>query len=219
MTGELLVGRDPELATLTTLLDDALSGRGRSALLLGDAGIGKTRLAEAIADRASARGCAVAWGRCPDGEAPAYWAWRQAFRALASSADRLLVTAETAARAELFASVADALEAATVDRPAVILLEDVHWADASSLALARFIVGTVPGLRVLLVLTARDDPAEFSDESAAALAALPPSVLRLPVTGLDVDATAAVVKAIVGGDARRTCSPPSKLAPVAIPSS
>jgi tetratricopeptide (TPR) repeat protein len=208
MTGELLVGRDPELATLSALLDDALSGRGRSVVLLGDAGIGKTRLAEAVADLAAARGCAVAWGRCPDGEAPPYWSWRQAFRALGGGADRLFVTTEGAARAELFASVADALEAATVDRPAVILLEDVHWADASSLALARFIVGTLPGLRALLVMTARDDPIEVSDESAAALAALPPAVLRLPLSGLDVDATAAVVNAIVGD------APPDLLAAV-----
>jgi tetratricopeptide (TPR) repeat protein len=197
-----LLGRDRELATLTTLLDDARSGRGRSALLLGEAGIGKTRLAEAVADLAVARECPVAWGRCPDGEAPAYWAWRQALRALVGGGtDDLFVAGDSAGRAELFASVADAVEAGTAGRPAVVLLEDLHWADAGSLALIRFVMGVLPGLHLLLVLTARDDPAEISEESATALAGLPPSVLRLPLGGLNRQATAAVVKSVVGPDA------------------
>src|SRR6266480_2171749 len=81
-TGAFLVGRDAEVATLATLLDEARAGRGRAALLLGEAGIGKTRVAEAASALAAAEGCAVAWGRCPDSEAPPYWPWSQALRAL-----------------------------------------------------------------------------------------------------------------------------------------
>src|SRR5205814_2158631 len=150
-----------------------------------------------------------AWGRCPDGEAPAYWAWRQALRGLLGSGTDELFTSESGGRAELFASAADALEAGTRERPAVMLLEDLHWADAASLALIRFVVGLLPGLRLLLVLTARDDPTEISDESATALAGLPPSVIRLPLPGLDNEATAAVVKSVVGPDA--PTEPPSEV--------
>jgi hypothetical protein len=179
-------------------------------MLLGDAGIGKTRLAEAFADLATDQGCAIAWGRCPDGEAPSYWAWRQALRGiLGLGAEDLFVTAEAAGRPEFFASVATALEDVTSERPATIVLEDVHWADASTLALAQFLVGTLPGLHLLLVLTARDDPTEMSVESATAVGNLPPAVLRLELSGLDEAATAMVVKGVVGADA-----PPSLLSAV-----
>jgi predicted ATPase len=51
-----LVGRDRELARVTGLLDDALAGRGQLVLCTGEAGIGKTRLAEELAAAAAARG-------------------------------------------------------------------------------------------------------------------------------------------------------------------
>jgi AAA ATPase domain len=63
------VGREAELAALTADLDAALAGRGGVVLLAGEAGIGKTRLAEELAAQASARGALVLWGRCWEGEA------------------------------------------------------------------------------------------------------------------------------------------------------
>jgi hypothetical protein len=62
----LMVGRDRELARVTRLLDDALEGRGRLVLCTGEAGIGKTRLAEEIAASAAARDVPVAWARAAD---------------------------------------------------------------------------------------------------------------------------------------------------------
>ena len=61
-----LVGRDGELARVTGLLDDALAGRGRLVLCTGEAGIGKTRLAEELAAAATARDVPVAWARAAD---------------------------------------------------------------------------------------------------------------------------------------------------------
>src|SRR5581483_6223585 len=97
----------------------------------------------------------VAWGRCPDSEAPPYWPWSGTLGGLLGPAGRALLAADHATRAGLFAAVAEALETATAVRPAVIVLEDVHWADPSSLALLRFVAGVVPGLAAVLVLTAR----------------------------------------------------------------
>ena len=54
---QVMVGRDRELARVTGLLDDALAGRGRLVLCTGEAGIGKTRLAEELAAAAAASGC------------------------------------------------------------------------------------------------------------------------------------------------------------------
>ena len=63
-------------------LDDALAGAGRLVLVGGEPGIGKSRLAEALAAQARARGARVLVGRCWEaGGAPAYWPWVQALRA------------------------------------------------------------------------------------------------------------------------------------------
>ena len=67
------VGREGELAALTADLD-AAAGRGGVVLVGGEAGIGKTRLAEELAVQATARGALVLWGRCWEGEgAPVFW--------------------------------------------------------------------------------------------------------------------------------------------------
>ena len=75
------VGRESELAELTAALDDAQSGRGRIAMLVGEPGIGKTRTAEALAQIAAKRGFTTLWGRCPEQRgAPPYWPWIQIVR-------------------------------------------------------------------------------------------------------------------------------------------
>jgi DNA-binding SARP family transcriptional activator len=77
----VFVGRDRELEELAAGLDDALGGRGRLFLLIGEPGIGKSRLAEEVCDRARARGALVLVGRCWEASgAPAYWPWLQALR-------------------------------------------------------------------------------------------------------------------------------------------
>jgi DNA-binding SARP family transcriptional activator len=79
--GAFFVGRERELGTLLGALEDALSGRGRLVLVGGEPGIGKSRLAEELADRAAGTGAVVLWGRCVEaGGAPPYWPWVQALR-------------------------------------------------------------------------------------------------------------------------------------------
>ena len=74
-----MVGRDRELARVTRLLDDALAGRGCLVLCTGEAGIGKTRLAEELAASAVARSVPVAWARATDRDSsPPYDLWRLA---------------------------------------------------------------------------------------------------------------------------------------------
>ena len=75
------VGRERERAEVRSGLEDLISGRGRLFLFAGEAGIGKTRLADELAVEATSLGVQVAWGRCWDSEeAPAYWPWIQVLR-------------------------------------------------------------------------------------------------------------------------------------------
>jgi DNA-binding SARP family transcriptional activator len=77
----VFVGRSRELAALDDALDDALDGRGRTLLIAGEPGIGKSRLVDELAARARARNADVLVGRCWEaGGAPAYWPWVQVLR-------------------------------------------------------------------------------------------------------------------------------------------
>jgi class 3 adenylate cyclase len=81
LAGGIFVGRDKEMDELRAGLEDALSGRGRLMMLVGEPGIGKTRTSEEFATYARLRNAQVVWGRCYEGEgAPAYWPWVQAIR-------------------------------------------------------------------------------------------------------------------------------------------
>jgi DNA-binding SARP family transcriptional activator len=82
------VGREPELAELSSGLDDAFAGRGHLFLLHGEPGIGKSRLADEVVNRATSRGAQVLIGRCWEaGGAPPYWPWTQSLRAYVRAAD------------------------------------------------------------------------------------------------------------------------------------
>src|SRR5262245_43268339 len=94
-----LFGRDRELAELHGALHSAESGKGALVLLVGEPGIGKTRLAHDFASEAGERGAQVTWGRAWEaGGAPAYWPWIEAMRpfaavtARASAAERARIS-------------------------------------------------------------------------------------------------------------------------------
>src|SRR5262249_47256489 len=94
------VGRAREIAELRAALADAVAGHGGGGLLVGEPGIGKTRLAPERGGRAAARGALVAWGRCGDGGgAPAFWPWAQVLRSCVEQA--VLLRLEPAAASVL----------------------------------------------------------------------------------------------------------------------
>ena len=83
-----LVGREREMDELLSLLDRTRSGHGALALIGGEPGVGKTRLAEAFTEKARERGSLVLVGRCWEaGGAPPYWPWVQALRTYVREAD------------------------------------------------------------------------------------------------------------------------------------
>jgi DNA-binding SARP family transcriptional activator len=119
---EVLLGRDRDLAELLPVVDAALAGSGGLILVGGEPGIGKSRLAEALAARARARGAQVLIGRCWEaGGAPAYWPWVQALRAylrgLPHEQVRARIGAGGAELTALFPELADALPAGSTPVP------------------------------------------------------------------------------------------------------
>ncbi len=104
--GGAFVGREAELAELIAGLDDAFAGRGSLFLIVGEPGIGKSRLADELIVRARARGARELVGRCWEaGGAPAYWPWVQSMRAYVRETEvgtlRAQLGAGTAALAQL----------------------------------------------------------------------------------------------------------------------
>ena len=88
-----LVGRAGDVTALRADLASMRSGRGRLALVGGEPGVGKTRLAEEIATEAAELGATVVWGRCYEGRgAPAFWPWVQIISDLLDRFDHAAVT-------------------------------------------------------------------------------------------------------------------------------
>jgi len=80
------------MAELGLALEDAISGRGRLVMLVGEPGIGKTRAAQEVSDQAEARGTQVLWGRCLEEEgAPPYWPWIQIIRSYIQQSEPILL--------------------------------------------------------------------------------------------------------------------------------
>jgi DNA-binding SARP family transcriptional activator len=224
-----LVGRDDQLAALDGVLAAARGGRGRVVLVAGEPGIGKTRLAEEAARRAAAAGMQVAWGRCHEGDgAPALWPWAQVVRQLAAelapgqlaamlgpSAARLgqllpelagpdgpaPVADLGAARFQLNQAVAGLLRRLAGDRPLLVVVDDLHWADVPSLSLLAFLAAELKDARLVVVGTYRDVEVVAGRPLAETLGALArePVVERILLGGLDRAGVARLVGRTIGG--------------------
>jgi class 3 adenylate cyclase/DNA-binding CsgD family transcriptional regulator len=117
------VGREREVALLAERLEAAAAGQGSVVLLQGDAGIGKTRLLEAVATLAQAQGALVLWGRCYEGEgAPAYWPWVQVIRAYVRAHDPPILRRQMGPGAADIAQVVPEVQHALPDLPAPLPL-------------------------------------------------------------------------------------------------
>ena len=106
LAGGVFVGRQREMADLKASLEDALSGKGRMLTLVGEPGIGKTRIAQELATYAGLRGAQVLWGRCYEEQGvPPYWPWVQAIRSYVRDVDPEQLGSEMGAGAADIAEV------------------------------------------------------------------------------------------------------------------
>jgi DNA-binding SARP family transcriptional activator len=213
-----LFGRDNELAHLVAALDEAATAT-RVVLVEGEPGIGKTRLMEALGAVATDRGTRLLWGRSFDGGgAPAFWPWLEPLRRLVADLPEAavppavadLVATSSGAdvdafpagadRFPLFEAVADVLVTAAGDRPLVMVLDDLQWADPASLELVAFLAGRLIDVPLLLACTVRELVLGRNDAVVTALAALarPHGARRIRLRGLSHAATSALVEHVTG---------------------
>lgn len=146
-----LLERDELLAALDKYQRCATAGAGRVVFVEGEAGIGKTTLLRAFAARLDGR-VAVHWGACdalqtPRPLAPLHDIAAQSPGELSSLLD------DTAPRQRVFASFLQLLSR----QPALVLLEDLHWADGATLDLLRYVGRRVAATRALILATYRSD--------------------------------------------------------------
>jgi DNA-binding SARP family transcriptional activator/pimeloyl-ACP methyl ester carboxylesterase/tetratricopeptide (TPR) repeat protein len=155
--GEAFIGRVRELGCLEEALNATASGTGTTVLVRGDAGIGKTRLASELVARARGRGFSVLVGRCLDfvGTELPYQPFADALRPLVSE----LPWVDGRSQLHVFEETLAVLSGLAADAPVLLVLEDLHWADPTTLDLVVFLAHNIDERRVLLLGTYRSDEA------------------------------------------------------------
>lgn len=181
-----LLEREHHLAQLDSHLQSAAAGRGRVVMVGGEAGAGKTTLLQQFHDSLGEH-CAVLRASCDTMSTPAPMGpARDLAPALGVVVD--LDGDGDRARDTLFRAVYEALAAREL--PTVIIGEDAHWADGVSLAWLRFLARRIGDLRLLFVVTYRDDelgPTHPLRVTLGDLATMP-TVHRMQVPPLSFDA-------------------------------
>ena len=212
-----MVGRGDELARLEALLDDAQAGRAVVALVSGDAGVGKSRLTDEISSLAAARGFTVLSGQCAElGDSVPYLPLADALRGAAQipatgvkdalvsrpALSRLLPDGGDGratdsdrsglARQQMFGGVLGLLAELAAANPVLLVLEDLHWADASTRDLLTFLSRMLHREQVALIGTYRSDDLHRRHPLRAVVAELQrlPSVRTIELGPLDPAAMA-----------------------------
>jgi predicted ATPase len=162
-----LVGRERELGLLRDHLASALAGHGSLVLIGGEAGIGKTALADILCREAAEQGALALVGRCYDlTETPPYGPWVELFGAYAPEDGRPALPdafarrgtiGDVTSQAALFFAVQDFFTALAAHGPLVLFLDDLHWADPAGLDLLRFLARALAHLPILLFVAYRVD--------------------------------------------------------------
>jgi tetratricopeptide (TPR) repeat protein len=184
VAGHELLEREDVLDALGGALSDAVGGSGRLVLVAGESGVGKTAAVRAFID-ASCRRRPVHFGACDPLSTPAPLA---PFLDLA--AGTLPGLAAALARPGTAYDVFAALRSELGDGPAVLVLEDVHWADEASLDVLRVLGRRVAATPLLVVATYRDEPAGRLDPLRVALGDLAGAngVIRISIDPLSAEA-------------------------------
>lgn len=150
------VGRERVLRELYASLAEVDSSAGRAWVLSGEPGIGKTRLVEEFEREVTRAGTLVAWGHCPENAGtPPLWPFTQILRQVLQQGARQadVLDWQSRSRHQTFDTVIQILTRASKLRPYVIVLDDLHRADALSLELLQWLIDLLPRTKIMLVAT------------------------------------------------------------------
>jgi class 3 adenylate cyclase/tetratricopeptide (TPR) repeat protein len=220
-----LIGRDQEVARVRQLWTKGIPG-AHAAIVAGEAGIGKTRLAAELALGVHGEGALVLYGRCDEGLGVPYQPWVEALRPaaevmgldrlraelghLAPHLTRLLPELDALGRPasadpeteryNLFEAVTALLETATRAQRLLLVLDDLHWAARPTLLLLRHLVRSERPLRALVLGTYRETDLAFDHPLPQLLADLQrdASATTVRIGGLDECGIAALLQATAG---------------------
>ena len=215
-SGPPLVGRDAEFAALRGGLEEAVAGRASLFLITGQAGMGKSRLVDEVEAIARSKGVRVLSGRCWEAvDAPAYWPWIQVLRQLCSELDDAALRATTGRAVEIahlvpqvaqhlglsdapdmtpdsrfgfFDAVSSFIYNNAATQPTMLVLEDLHAADESSLLLLLFLARQNRNSHLLIVGTYDDIAGRGKPDNERILSDTAREGRQLPLRALDEDA-------------------------------
>lgn len=216
-----LVGREQLLDRLGELVGRALGGQRVTVMVSGEAGVGKTSLVRTVAAAATGQGAQIGWGTCLDvAGAPGFWPWTQALdglvRAVGTDRARRLAGDDGPLLAAMVPSLGEAIPGELTDRARlllldaatrlidtlaseqglVVVLDDLQWADESSLALFDFVARATGRAGVCLIGAYRHN--ELDASARARIAALVSHADRIHVEGIDPEATHELVERWAG---------------------
>lgn len=225
--GPELAGREAELKVLWALWEAARAGTSKTALVSGDAGIGKTRLLRELAHHALEHGGTVAYGRCDSDLSIPYQPFRESLAEVLAQFPQALDGVGTAELAELrrflpgmadpgpgapalakvdpdleryllFGTLASLVGACSSASPLVLILDDLHWADRPTLQLLQHLTGMNLG-RVMLVGAHRDSE-RIDGPLVETLGELHrhSTVTRIPLKGLTRDEAVRLLTSTAG---------------------
>jgi predicted ATPase len=227
-----LVEREAERATLRQLLDDALVGHGKLALVAGEPGVGKSRLVAEIGDEAEARGMRLLTGHCVEmSGAPPYLpyveiieqaisnprsplALRQSLGDVAAEIARIAPALRRVfpdipppvelppelARRYVWNSLGEFMGRAAQGQPLLLVLEDLHWADESTVLLTEYLAALLPEMSVLVLGTYRDIEVDLDHPLARVIGKLARRYLveRVSLRRLSYHGVRAMLQALAG---------------------
>ena len=221
------IDRTNELDRLLSALQKVMSGQPRLTLVCGEAGVGKSRLLAEFAETARAADAIVTQGACCElaagglpyaplvaalgglvgcldstarewlGE-PARAPLRRLVPELALPTESIAPTVEGDIRPALFDAACGLVSRASADRTVFLVIEDLHWADRSTLDMLRYLLTTTRNCRLLLVATVRTDRLSPEIESTLAEYGRDPKADRIDLGRLDWAQTGALIEGIVG---------------------